>query len=99
MTDKKPVAPAELLLTIDDFCATMDWQLERDYPQMPASQRAHISLTILRPLLEKAQASEAAASVALDGDTRRACNDPNCANDWPCALHPEKAQAQEKEND
>src|SRR6266550_180648 len=34
---------------------------------------------------------EAAASVALDGDTRRACNNPDCPNDWPCAVHPEPA--------
>jgi hypothetical protein len=35
-------------------------------------------------------ASEAEASVALDGDTRRACNNPDCSNDWPCAVHPDK---------
>jgi hypothetical protein len=32
---------------------------------------------------------EASATVALDGDTRRCCNDPECGNDWPCALHPD----------
>lgn len=30
---------------------------------------------------------EAAANVALDGDTRRCCNHPDCANDWPCPIH------------
>jgi hypothetical protein len=32
---------------------------------------------------------EIAANVALDGDTRRCCNNPDCGNDYPCALHPD----------
>jgi hypothetical protein len=32
---------------------------------------------------------EVAGTVALDGDTRRCCNHPECGNDWPCAFHPD----------
>lgn len=32
---------------------------------------------------------EVRATVALDGDTRRCCNNPDCSNDYPCAQHPE----------
>lgn len=37
-------------------------------------------------------AREVKATIALDGDTRRCCNNPDCDNDWPCALHPEHPQ-------
>lgn len=32
---------------------------------------------------------EIRATVALDGDTRRACNNESCANDYPCRIHRE----------
>lgn len=30
---------------------------------------------------------DAKATVALDGDTRRSCNNPDCSNDYPCSVH------------
>jgi hypothetical protein len=44
---------------------------------------------------------EIKGTVALDGDTRRCCNNPDCSNDYPCPTHPESKRAStlEKENE
>jgi hypothetical protein len=98
------IATLELgMRTWDDPPASdgsIQWLCEQVYSRGVEAGREHCSIcwnlgntvpTSQEPLVAGASSlsREAAVSVALDGDTHRCCNNLDCGNDWPCAIHPE----------